>query len=73
MEAISEYLSSLDVSGLLSRLPTSVSQGLIWALMALGVYITFRILDIADLSVDGTFSTGGAITAWHSFAVSLPE
>lgn len=63
MEAISEYLSSLDVSGLLSRLPTSVSQGLIWALMALGVYITFRILDIADLSVDGTFSTGGAITA----------
>ena len=63
MEAIGEYLSSLSLSGLLSRIPAGVSQGLIWALMAIGVYITFRILDIADLSVDGTFSTGGAVTA----------
>jgi len=62
MDALSAYLSSLSLSGLLSRIPAGVSQGLIWALMALGVYITFRILDIADLSVDGTFSTGGAVT-----------
>ena len=38
-------------------IPT-VSQGLLWALMALGVYITFRVLDIADLSVEGTFPLG---------------
>ncbi|MBR2523423.1 MAG: ABC transporter permease [Clostridiales bacterium] len=63
MGAIGEYLSSLSFVGLLSRLPAGVAQGLVWALMALGVYITFRILDIADLSVDGTFSTGGAVTA----------
>jgi len=62
MDAITAYFQSLDIMGLLSRIPASVSQGLVWALMALGVYITFRILDVADLSVDGTFSTGGAVT-----------
>ena len=62
MDAIVAYFQSLDITGLLSRIPASVSQGLIWALMALGVYIIFRILDVADLSVDGTFSTGGAVT-----------
>ncbi len=36
-------------------------QGLIWGIMAIGVYITFRILDIADLTVDGTMCTGGAV------------
>ena len=39
------------------------SQGLIWAIMTLGVYITFRILDIADLTVEGTFPLGAAVTA----------
>ena len=41
--------------------PGAVAQGLIWGIMAIGVYITFRILDIADLTVDGTMCTGGAV------------
>lgn len=41
----------------------AVSQGVLWGIMALGVYITFRILDIADLTVDGSFATGGAVCA----------
>lgn len=56
------YLSSLSVLNLFSRMPAGVAQGIIWGLMALGVYITFRLLDVADLSVDGTFATGGAVT-----------
>lgn len=46
---------------LLSALPGSVSQGLIWGIMAIGVYVTYRILDVADLTVDGSFATGGAV------------
>lgn len=46
---------------LLSALPGSISQGLIWGIMAIGVYITYRILDVADLTVDGSFATGGAV------------
>ncbi len=46
---------------LLGSLPGAVAQGLIWGIMAIGVYITFKILDIADLSVDGSFCTGGAV------------
>lgn len=42
-------------------MPGAVAQGLIWGIMAIGVYITFRILDIADLTVDGTLCTGGAV------------
>ena len=45
----------------LSALPGAVAQGLIWGLMAIGVYITFKVLDLADLTVDGTMSTGGAV------------
>ena len=45
---------------LLNALPGSVSQGLIWGIMAIGVYITYKILDVADLTVDGTMCTGGA-------------
>ena len=41
----------------------AISQGVLWGVMALGVYITFRLLDIADLSVDGSFATGGAVCA----------
>lgn len=43
---------------------TAVEQGLIFAIMVLGVYITYKILDFPDLSVDGTFPLGGAITAF---------
>jgi len=46
---------------LISALPGSISQGLIWGIMAIGVYITYRILDVADLTVDGSFATGGAV------------
>ena len=46
--------------GFINALPGAVSQGLIWGIMAIGVYITYKILDIADLSVDGSFCTGGA-------------
>ena len=49
------------MSGFLSALPGAVSQGLIWGIMAIGVYITYKILDIADLTVDGSFCTGGAV------------
>ena len=47
----------------LNALPGAVSQGLIWGIMAIGVYITFRILDIADLTVDGSLCTGAAVFA----------
>ena len=45
----------------LSSLPGAVAQGIIWGIMAIGVFITFKILDIPDLTVDGSFSTGGAV------------
>ena len=41
----------------------TVAQGLMWALLALGVYITFRVLDVADLSVEGSFPLGAAVAA----------
>lgn len=44
-------------------MPGAIAQGLIWGIMAIGVYITFRILDIADLTVDGTVCTGAAVCA----------
>ncbi len=46
---------------LLRSMPGAVGQGLIWGIMAIGVYITFRILDMADLTVDGSLATGGAV------------
>lgn len=49
------------IMDLLNAMPGAIAQGLIWGIMAIGVYITFRILDIADLSVDGTMCTGGAV------------
>lgn len=45
----------------ISAIPGAVAQGLIWGIMAIGVYITFRVLDFADLTVDGTLATGGAV------------
>ena len=48
-------------SDLLNALPGALAQGLIWGLMAIGVYITFKVLDLADLTVDGTMCTGGAV------------
>lgn len=51
-----EFLTSL-----LNSMPGAVAQGLIWGIMAIGVYITYRVLDIADLTVDGSLGTGGAV------------
>ena len=51
----------MNIASLFNALPGAVSQGLIWGIMAIGVYITFKILDIADLTVDGTLCTGGAV------------
>ncbi|MBQ1441197.1 MAG: ABC transporter permease, partial [Clostridia bacterium] len=45
----------------LNALPGAITQGIIWGIMAIGVYITFKILDVADLTVDGSFATGGAV------------
>ena len=45
----------------LAALPGAAAQGIIWGIMAIGVYITFRVLDVADLTVDGTMGTGGAV------------
>lgn len=60
--SITAYFASLSVLKLLKNMPGGIAQGLIWGLMALGVYITFRLLDVADLTVDGSFTTGGAVT-----------
>jgi putative ABC transport system permease protein len=68
------------MSGFLAALPGAAAQGLIWGIMAIGVFITFRVLDIADLTVDGTMSTGGAvivlcmtngINVWLSMAIAF--
>ena len=66
----------LDFAKLLGSLPGGVAQGLIWGIMAIGVYLTYKILDIADLTVDGTMSTGGAVCVMmilggHSMPVAL--
>ena len=51
------------VLSFINSLPGAVGQGLAWGLMAIGVYITYKILDIADLTVDGSLATGGAVCA----------
>lgn len=65
------------MASLINALPGAVAQGLIWGIMAIGVYLTYRILDIADLTVDGSLGTGGAVcimlmltghTVWVSLA-----
>ena len=56
------YFATLNPVAFTNALPGNIAQGLIWGIMALGVYITFRLLDFADLTVDGSFATGGAVT-----------
>ena len=53
----------MNITSLINALPGAVAQGLIWGIMAIGVYITYRILDVADLTVDGSIATGGAVAA----------
>ncbi len=64
------------MASLLNALPGAAAQGLIWGIMAIGLYITYRILDVADLTVDGSLGTGGAICimmmlSGHNVWVSL--
>lgn len=54
-------LLALDPMRLLAALPGNIAQGIIWGIMAIGVYMTFRLLRFSDLSVDGSFATGGAV------------
>lgn len=49
--------------GILLAMQGAVAQGVLWGIMTLGVLLTFRVLDIADMTVDGSFATGGAVTA----------
>ncbi len=51
----------MNITALINALPGACAQGLIWGIMAIGVYITYKVLDIADLTVDGTMCTGGAV------------
>ena len=51
----------MNFSSLLNAMPGAVAQGLLWGIMAIGVYITYKVLDLADLTVDGTMATGGAV------------
>ena len=53
---------SLNPLSLFRAMPGSIAQGMIWGVMALGVYITFRLLDFADLTVDGSIATGAAVS-----------
>ena len=51
----------MNIMTLVNALPGSIAQGLIWGILAIGVYITYKILDFADLTVDGSLGTGGAV------------
>lgn len=55
-------IPALKLSSLINALPGCIAQGIVWGIMALGLFLTFRILDFADLTVDGSFATGGAVT-----------
>ncbi len=70
----------MNIVALFNAIPGAVAQGLIWGIMAIGVYITYKILDIADLTVDGSMATGGAVcimmmisghNVWVSMLVAL--
>ena len=56
------YFMSLNPLSLFRAMPGSIAQGMLWGVMALGVYITFRLLDFADLTVDGSIATGAAVS-----------
>lgn len=63
MDFIISYFTSLNPASFVTALPGNIAQGIIWGLMALGVFITYKLLNFADLTVDGSFATGGAVTA----------
>lgn len=51
----------MELATLFNAMPGNIAQGLLWGIMALGVYLTFKVLNFADLTVDGSFATGGAV------------
>lgn len=66
-----------NIFSFVSALPGAAAEGLIWGIMAIGVFITFRLLEISDLTVDGSFCTGGAVcaamlTAGHPVWFAMP-
>ncbi|MBQ8495494.1 MAG: ABC transporter permease [Clostridia bacterium] len=67
----------MEFSGWLNAMPGAVAQGLIWGIMAIGVYLTYKVLDVADLTVDGSMVTGMAVCAmlmvagWNVWAAML--
>jgi len=60
---LAAYFSSLSPVALWNAMPGGLAQGLIWGIMALGVYLTFRILNFADMTCDGSFALGGCVCA----------
>lgn len=72
MYSLIPVVCAQDIAALVRALPGAVSQGLIWGIMAIGVYLTFKILDFADLTVDGTMATGGAVTVMMILAGYSP-
>ena len=58
----------MNPTALFNAMPGAISQGLIWGIMAIGIYITYKILDISDLTVDGTMCTGGAVFIMSTMA-----
>lgn len=66
----------MDIMKFLNAMPGACAQGLIWGIMAVGLYITYKVLDLSDLTVDGTMATGGAVCVMmmmsgHSVAEAL--
>lgn len=66
----------MNVLNLINAIPGALAQGLIWGIAAIGIYITYRLLDFADLTVDGSLCTGGAVCimmmlSGHNVAVSM--
>ena len=67
----------LDITTLLNAFPGYIAQGAIWGIMALGLYISYRLLEFSDLTVDGSFATGAAVTVmlivmgWPAWAAML--
>ena len=67
----------MNPASLFNALPGAVAQGLIWGIMSIGVYITYKVLDLADLTVDGSMATGGAVcimlmlNGWNVFLALL--
>ena len=67
------YFSSLNPAALMKACPGGIAQGLIWGVMALGLFLTFSMLNFADLSVDGSLATGGAVSIMLILAGWSPE